>query len=286
MPYLCYRRIGLPLAVTLPADPNALSTEMEGPRLPGRHEDPAESMAGMTCGDADQDQKLVLCQTQIGYRFNDIFLLREALTHASGASHRLASNERLEFLGDAILGMVVCDWLYRDYPEYSEGDLTKIKSAVVSRRTCGGVAKELQLDRCLIVGKGVTRNRSYPKSLVSDVFEAVVAAIYLDGGLDQVRPLIHKWMAAEVRLAVSGQSGGNHKSALQQHAQRDMGSTPVYRLLTEAGPDHSKSFQVVAVIGDRTFVPAWGRNKKEAEQHAAGNAMAELNGLPIPYADG
>lgn len=238
----------------------------------------------MTCGDADQEQKLELCQTQIGYRFNNIALLREALTHASGASHRLASNERLEFLGDAILGLVVCDWLYREYPEYSEGDLTKIKSAVVSRRTCASVAKELQMERCLIVGKGVTRNRSYPRSLVSDVFESIVAAIYLDGGLDEVRPLIRKWLAEEVRLAVSSQDGGNHKSLLQQHAQRDLGATPVYRLLTEAGPDHSKSFQVVAVIGDRTFVPAWGRNKKEAEQRAAGNAMAELDDLPIPYA--
>ncbi|WP_235934697.1 ribonuclease III [Candidatus Laterigemmans baculatus] len=241
-------------------------------------------MAGMTSGGDDQERKLELCQTLVGYRFQNLQLLLEALTHASGASHRLASNERLEFLGDAILGMLVCDWLYREYPDYSEGDLTKIKSAVVSRRTCAGIAKDLQLDRCLIVGKGVTRNRSYPKSLISDVFEAVVAAIYLDGGLEAVRPLLHRWMAEEVRMAVSGQSGGNYKSALQQHAQRVMGSTPIYRLLSEAGPDHSKSFQVVAVIGERTFAPAWGRNKKDAEQHAAGNAMAELNDLPIPYA--
>lgn len=277
--------IRLPHPVTDSADPNASPAELEGPRLPGRTEDPAESMAGMTCGDGAQDEKLELCQTQIGYRFKDLGLLREALTHASGASHRLASNERLEFLGDAILGLVVCDWLYREYPEYSEGDLTKIKSAVVSRRTCGGIAKQLQLDRCLFVGKGVTRNRSYPKSLVSDVFEAVVASIYIDGGLEAVRPLLHQWMSEEVRLSITGQSGGNHKSALQQYAQRDLGKTPIYRLLTEAGPDHSKSFQVVAVIGERTFVPAWGRNKKEAEQHAAGNAMAELNDLPIPYAE-
>ena len=236
------------------------------------------------CTGGDQASKLRLCEERIGYVFRDQGLLLEALTHASGASHRLASNERLEFLGDAILGLVVCEWLYAEYPEYSEGDLTKIKSSVVSRRSCGQVARQLGLDECLIVGKGVTRNRSYPRSLVSDVFESIVAAIYLDGGLDEVRPLIRKWLAEEVQLAVSSQDGGNHKSLLQQHAQRDLGATPVYRLLTEAGPDHSKSFQVVAVIGDRTFVPAWGRNKKEAEQRAAGNAMAELDEQPIPYA--
>ncbi len=94
----------------------------------------------------------------------------------------MASNERLEFLGDAVLGLTVCQWLYEDYPEYNEGDLTKIKSAVVSRRSCGKVACSLGLDRCLIVGRGVTRNRSFPRSLVSDVFESVVAALYLDGG--------------------------------------------------------------------------------------------------------
>ncbi len=240
-------------------------------------------LSGMTCGDGDQDAKIEYCQQQIGYRFRNTQLLLEGLTHASGATHRLASNERLEFLGDAILGMVVCDWLYHDHPEYSEGDLTKIKSAVVSRRTCGGVAKALHLERCLIVGKGVTRNRSYPKSLVSDVFESVVAAIYLDGGLEAIRPLLHQWLDDEVNLAVSGQGGGNHKSQLQQFAQKELGDTPIYRLLGEMGPDHSKSFQVVAVIGKRIFTPAWGRNKKEAEQRAAGNAIAELDNLPIPF---
>lgn len=234
-------------------------------------------------GDNVLAQKLEFCQTQIGYRFNDLNLLTEALTHASSASHRLASNERLEFLGDAVLGIVVCDWLYREFPEYSEGDLTKIKSTIVSRRTCGGIARQLQLEKCLIVGRGVTRNRSFPRSLVSDVFEAVVAAIYLDGGIEAIGQLIRGWLAEEVHLAVSGQCSGNHKSMLQQYAQRDMGSTPVYRLLSESGPDHSKSFQVVAVIGKRTFAPAWGRNKKEAEQRAAGNALAELENKELPF---
>lgn len=240
-------------------------------------------MEGLSSGEANPNEKLEYCQVRIGYRFRNLDLLHEALTHASGASHRLASNERLEFLGDSILGMVVCDWLYHEYPQYSEGDLTKIKSSVVSRRTCAAVAKKLHLDRCLIVGKGVTKNRSFPKSLISDVFESVVAAVYLDGGMETIRKLLHHWMADDLQLAASDQGSGNHKSALQQLAQRDLGGAPGYRLMSESGPDHSKSFQVMAVIGKRTFVPAWGRNKKEAEQRAAANAMAELHGQPIPY---
>lgn len=233
---------------------------------------------------ADHEAKLLLCQERIGYVFTNSELLLEALTHASGASTRLASNERLEFLGDSILGMVVCEWLYQEYPEASEGELTKVKSAVVSRQTCGQVARFMRLDECLIVGKGVIRNRSFPRSLISDVFESIVAAVYLDGGLEKVRVLIRQWLADPVREAVEGQ-GSNFKSALQQYAQKELASTPVYRLVTEAGPDHSKTFRVSAMIGEREFVPAWGRNKKEAEQRAAANALAELEQRDIPYGE-
>ena len=233
---------------------------------------------------SDHAAKLALCQERIGYSFVNIGLLLEALTHASGATTRLASNERLEFLGDSILGMVVCEWLYQDYPEASEGELTKVKSAVVSRHSCGQVARFMGLDECLIVGKGVIRNRTFPRSLISDVFESIVAAVYLDSGLDTVRERIRAWLAESVREAVEGQ-GSNFKSALQQLAQKELASTPVYRLVTEAGPDHSKTFRVSATIGEREFVPAWGRNKKEAEQRAAANALAELEERDIPFAD-
>ena len=232
---------------------------------------------------SDQESKLVKCQEIIEYQFKDLSYLLSALTHASGATHRLASNERLEFLGDSVLGLTVCQWLFEDYPEYNEGDLTKIKSAVVSRRACGKVACQLGLDQCLIVGRGVTRNRSFPRSLVSDVFESVVAAIYLDGGINVVRDRLKKWLAGEVHRAVEGQGANNYKSSLQQYAQRELASTPVYRLIRESGPDHRKSFLISAVIGDRQFTAAWGSNKKDAEQNAASNAIAELNDLPLPY---
>lgn len=231
----------------------------------------------------DQASKLVQCQEIIDYEFKDESLLLSALTHASGATHRLASNERLEFLGDAVLGLTVCQWLYEDYPEYNEGDLTKIKSAVVSRRACGKVACTLGLDRCLIVGRGVTRNRSFPRSLVSDVFESVIAALYLDGGGEVVKVRLKKWLESEVRTAVESQGAGNFKSTLQQYAQRELASTPVYRLVRESGPDHRKSFLIAAVIADRQFTAAWGSNKKDAEQRAASNALAELHEQPLPY---
>jgi ribonuclease-3 len=239
---------------------------------------PTESQLG-----ADQSGRLASCQESIGYSFKDISLLQSALTHASGASHRLASNERLEFLGDAVLGMVVCEWLFEEFPDYNEGDLTKIKSAVVSRRTCGRVAREMGLDHCLIVGRGVTRNHSFPRSLVSDVFESIIAAIYLDSDIETVKVIIRRWLKNEVISAIANQGAGNFKSALQQFAQRDLGHTPIYKLMKESGPDHCKNFLITAVIDNKQFPAAWGTNKKEAEQKAASNALAQLQDQAIPY---
>ncbi len=233
----------------------------------------------------DEQQKLALCQERIDYRFNDPQLLRSALSHASGVSCRLLSNERLEFLGDAILGFCICEWLYGHHAEYLEGELTQIKSAVVSRRVCGRVCHALQLEECLILGRGMQQGAELPKSLLSDLFEALIAAIYLDGGLDAARSFILRSMQDEIYRAVEGHSIGNYKSALQQLSQREHGAAPVYRLLAESGPDHSKSFQVAAEIKKRQFAPAWGNTKKDAEQRAAGNALAELENRTPPYTE-
>lgn len=229
------------------------------------------------------EEKTERCQQLIGYRFQDPSLIVSALTHASVASSRAHSNERMEFLGDSILGMVVCEQIFRSYPEYLEGDLTKIKSVVVSRRVCAKISKKLGLEKCLIVGRGMMRH-GMPRSLLSDVFEAIVAAVFLDGGLDVARKFILSHIEPEIRLAAEGQSGGNYKSLLQQMAQGDLRGTPVYRVVGESGPDHSKYFEVAAEISGRRFTSAWGRNKKEAEQRAAGNALSELRGEEPPYA--
>jgi len=231
----------------------------------------------------DQDSGLDACQRQIGYVFQDRAILTAALTHASGASHPLASNERMEFLGDAILGMIVCEYLYRNYPDYLEGDLTKIKSVVVSRTTCAKISAMLELQDYLILGKGMTNHARVPPSLMSDVFESLVAGIYLDGGDPAVREFVHRFVVPEIELVAAGDSGGNYKSQLQQLSQREYGTTPTYQLLDEKGPDHSKCFKISAQIGRDRYQPAWGRNKKEAEQRAARNALSEISGDAIPF---
>src|ERR1700754_4591684 len=180
------------------------------------------------------------CERRIGYVFRDKALLRAALTHASGAEHRLASNERLEFLGDAILGLVVCELLFRQFPQYLEGELTKIKSIVVSRQTCAKISEALGLQEFLILGKGMTTTPTVPPSVLADVFESLIAAIYLDGGDPASREFITRYMNPEIELAATGELGGNYKALLQQFAQREWGSTPTYHLLDEKGPDHSK----------------------------------------------
>ena len=223
------------------------------------------------------------CQSAIGYRFRQPDLLRSALTHASGANTRLASNERMEFLGDAVLGLITCEQLYLRFPDYQEGDLTKIKSVVVSRRTCARFSKALNLGDFLFLGKGMHLHTAVPPSLLADVYESLVAAIYLDGGLEAARTFILRHLGPEIEEVAEGAHGGNFKSLLQQVAQREFNATPQYVMLDEKGPDHSKCFKIAAVIGRHTYAGAWGRNKKEAEQRAAMNALAQVNGDPIPF---
>lgn len=226
-------------------------------------------------------QLLEECQRALGYRFERPQLLKAALTHASRADARVLSNERLEFLGDSVLGLVVCERLYERFPDFLEGDMTKVKSEVVSRRTCAAVSQRLGLDRYLLLGKGM--NTGAPASVLADVFEALVAAIYLDGGLEPAKKFILEHMAGEIDQVAENAHAGNHKSLLQQLAQREYGATPAYLLLDEKGPDHSKCFKIAAVIGSHYFTGAWGRNKKEAEQKAALNAIHQIQGQELPF---
>ena len=229
-----------------------------------------------------EDEVLAHCQRVIEYRFTNLAHLRTALLHASGADHRLASNERLEFLGDAILGAIVCELLYRKFPAYLEGDLTRIKSAVVSRRTCAKLSQKLGFEAFLILGKGMGSQDSTPPSVLADVFESVVGAMYLDGGMEAAKQFIVKHIEPEIDATVEGQDGINYKSHLQQMAQRQFGSTPTYLLLDEKGPDHLKCFKISAQIGRQRYAPAWGPNKKDAEQRAAMNALSQIAGDPAP----
>lgn len=233
--------------------------------------------------DITATDQLDYCQELIGYKFRDIEFLQSALKHASGVSHRLASNERMEFLGDAILGFVVCEKLYSQYPEYLEGELTKVKSVVVSRDTCARISEKLGLQQFLVLGKGMAADPDIPKSVVAAALESLIAAIYLDGGIDPARDFILRSCETEIEQTVSGEFGENFKSQLQQFAQREHGITPGYHLLDEKGPDHSKCFKIAATVAEQRFPAAWGRSKKESEQRAAHNAMNQLRGEPAPY---
>ncbi len=223
------------------------------------------------------------CQAAIGYQFARPELLRAALTHTSGANTRAASNERLEFLGDSVLGLVTCEQLYHRFPDYQEGDLTKVKSVVVSRKTCAAFSQELGLGDFLFLGKGVGHYGELPSNMLADVFESLVAAVFLDGGWDAARAFVLRFIEPEVERVARDAVGANAKSQFQHVVQRLYGDAPRYHLLDEQGPDHDKCFKVAATADGHQFPPAWGRNKKEAELKAALNGLAEVNGEPVPY---
>lgn len=233
------------------------------------------------------DELRSACEAAIQYTFRDRRLLEHGLTHASVASTRLRSNERLEFLGDALLGAFVCEQLYARYPESPEGELTRIKSVVVSRASCSRISRNIGLQEFLFVGKGVAVQKKVPSSILAALFEALVGAIFLDGGFAAAREFVLREVDDEINRAAESLTGVNYKSLLQQLAQKDQGDVPTYVVLDEQGPDHSKCFHVSAMIGTRTFDPAWGASKKAAEQRAAQNALSELTGGAVvePHGD-
>lgn len=218
-------------------------------------------------------------QAALGHTFSCPEHLVRALTHASIAENRVDSNERLEFLGDSVLGLVASERIFHQFPDLLEGEMTKIKSSAVSRATCAQLAKQLGLPELIILGKGMQTSASVPQSLAAAVLESCIAAIYLDGGYAAaskfLAPLLDPLI---VRAAASGHQE-NFKSVLQQHAQQQGLDTPTYRVLDEKGPDHCKCFKVAVDIGGRRFTACWGQSKKQAEQSAAFHALQELGVL-------
>lgn len=219
-------------------------------------------------------------EAKLGYSFRDETLLRHALTHSSYAnehkSEGLTSNERLEFLGDSVLGMVVADHLYRTHPDMPEGELTRTRAALVCEGSLYEIAKELELGDYLRLGRGEDAGggRRRP-SILADAVESVLAAVYLDGGIASARKIIQKLVLnREVERAVDR----DYKTALQELVQRKPGSAITYRLIRESGPDHCRLFEMEVSIGDVPAGQGEGRTKKEAEQQAAKAAIAALKG--------
>ncbi|NUO09084.1 MAG: ribonuclease III [Candidatus Brocadia sp.] len=221
-------------------------------------------------------EKLSECQSAIGYTFNNTAVLEKALTHTSCKLENNFSNERLEFLGDAILGMIISDYLYKTFPQCSEGELTKIKSVVVSQTTLAKVSLEAHLKDFLSVGRGLNDQNFFPKSLLANVFEAVIAAIYLDGGIEPAYNFTVKYLTKEIDIVCKDQHEKNYKSILQQYSQKEYGVTPNYRVLQQIGPDHGKSFEVIVLIKGNNYGRGWGKSKKAAEQFAAKETLKIL----------
>lgn len=215
-------------------------------------------------------------QAVLEYRFKDTAFLDEALTHSSLADDRLNSNERFEFLGDSVLSLVTCKTLFERFPTYLEGDLTKIKSRLVSRKTCAKIANELGLPDFMRVGKGTDHTKAMSGSIAAASIEAIIAAIYLDGGMDAAEAFILRVFGPMIDEADAKAHQENYKSVLQQHCQKEFGRTPMYHLLDEKGPDHNKCFEIAVVINHQEYASAWGVTKKEAEQKAALNVLVEL----------
>ena len=222
------------------------------------------------------------CQEIIGYKFADVQLLCQALTHASVAPARAENNERLEFLGDVVLAITVCHELYSHPDRLLEGEMTKIKSSVVSGRRCAKIAQEMGLCEVAFLGKGITKRGSLPPSVAGALLEAVAGAIYLDGGFERARAFILPLFRPYIEDLLASEHESNYKSLLQQHLQQQGPERPEYQVLDEKGPDHSKCFEIAVAAGGRHFPSAWGKSKKDAEQEAAKLALGEMGLLGTP----
>ena len=218
-------------------------------------------------------------EAAIGYRFQNITLLQNALTHSSYANERwhnsLLSNERLEFLGDSILGMVVAEYLYRNFPDRPEGELTRMRADMVCETSLAQIANRLELGKHLLLGHGEERfgGRSRP-SILADAVESVIAAAFLDGGMTAAESFITRFVLCDV--PVSKLHNTDHKTALQELVQQKKNQVLCYRLVGESGPDHDKMFTAQVLLNDAVIGEGSGSSKKRAEQDAARTALENL----------
>jgi len=224
-------------------------------------------------------------QRAIGYRFRDRGLLEHAMTHTSraneDASGGVVDNESLEFLGDAVLGFLIADQLFREFPDYDEGQKSKTKAAMVSTTTLARQAERLNLGDHLLLGRGEEKTGGRRKqALLADGYEALIAALYLDGGVEHASAFVAREFAPlfdEVRR--HGVDAYDHKSALQEQLQSRNEPLPQYRLVGTLGPDHRKLFEVEVTVRGEALARATGASKKEAEQESARLALQRLSGL-------
>ncbi|WP_290743912.1 ribonuclease III [Fibrobacter sp. UBA4309] len=213
-------------------------------------------------------------EAKLGYRFKDPELLAHALVHRSFLSGKdlpyESNNERLEFLGDSVLNMLTTEYLYKTYPDDPEGELSKRKSAIVSGHACAQSSREWSLSEYVKLGKAEAKMGGRGKeSILADAYEAVLGAVYLDGGLDEVRAILNKFHFPRVQEIIVAEDFVNHKSALLEYVQGKLKSVPEYVLIEESGPEHQKVFTTEVHIDGRVYGRGQGGSKKKAEQEAS-----------------
>ena len=218
-------------------------------------------------------------ETAIGYRFRNISLLQNALTHSSYANERwhnsLMSNERLEFLGDSILGMLVADHLYRNFPDRPEGELTRMRADMVCEKTLAEVANRIGLGNHLMLGKGEEQGGGrHRDSILADAVESVIAACYLDGGMEAAIDFIRRFIL--VNVPVQRMKNADYKTQLQELVQQKKNQTLSYALVGQSAPDHDKKFEVEVSLNGAVVGRGTGSSKKRAEQMAAASAIENL----------
>lgn len=224
---------------------------------------------------------LILCAT-LGEKINNLSLLNTALTHSSYAyenrSHGMTmDNERIEFLGDSVLGLIVSTFLYKNFPEMNEGEMTKIRARYVCEHALANYARKISLGKYILLGKGELMNGGKDRnSILADTFESVIGAYYLDVGFECTRKVVLNLISAEMLNFDPADSFVDYKTQLQEIVQRDADNVIKYYVVNEIGPDHNKQYDVVVKINDVVYGGGLGKNKKEAEQLAAKQALEKL----------
>jgi len=283
---------GIQVVRSLGGTPSVFPVSMEGlrqVRISVPPDEAADAMRLIESHRADPDSGVVIpirhefepLERRLGYRFHDRGLLEHALTHKSraqeDASGGVADNESLEFLGDAVLGLVIAEMLFREFPHFHEGQKSKVKATLVSTTSLAAMAEHLGLGEHLLLGRGEEKTGGRRKqALLADTCEALIAAIFLDGGLDEARRFILTELSDEVARVRSPEFLRDFKSALQERLQAQDRRLPEYVTTRATGPDHNKRFHVELRVAGETLSEASGRTKKEAEQEAARIALARL----------
>lgn len=218
-------------------------------------------------------------ESRLHYTFHDRSLLLLAFVHRSYINeHRevMHHNERLEFLGDSILGLIIADYLYKKFPSYPEGDLSYLRSRLVEASSCMAFLHKMEVGKHILLGKGERMNDGRGReSILADLFEAIIGAIYLDGGIEATRKFIFDNFSTEINDTLATPLS-NWKAMLQDYCQKKFQHPPIYRVLEETGPDHSKSFVIAVMIDEMEYGRGSGASKKEAQQSAAANAIERI----------